>query len=183
MTSSRVDDTRPGRPSSGNCSSLSTAVKILALALAAARGLSSEMNEICSSRLRSAVRSHLTCIFGVESPFGKKCLDFRFRRELACICFGDRFLDVLDFDEGFEGALHDPRSWPIERVSNRVQLGLKPARHPNSYLDRFRHDPLTMLGPHRLAQGSTDPGSSILLARLPTADRRPFLARSCLARG
>ena len=105
------------------------------------------MNEICSSRLRSAVRSHLTCIFGVGPPFGKKCLDFRFRRELACICFGDCFLDVLDFDECFEGALHDPRSWPIERVGNGVQLALKPAWHSNSYLDRFRHDPLTTLDP------------------------------------
>src|SRR4030088_1816044 len=153
MTSSRVDVTRPGRPSSGNSSSLSTAVKILALALAAACEFSSEMNEICSSRLRSAVRSQLTCIFGVGPPFGKKCLDFRFRRELACICFGDCSLDVLDFDECFERALHDPRSWPIERVGNGVQLALKPARHSHSYLDRLGHDPLATLGPHSLAQG------------------------------
>src|SRR5262245_4068683 len=99
-TSSRVPGTRPGRPSPGCSASAAAASSTRATTSRAASGSSAAMKEASSSRLRSAVRSHLTCI---HLPLPGQRRDLLVGGEVACVGFlerranfGDLPLVVLD---------------------------------------------------------------------------------------
>src|ERR1039457_1104496 len=100
-TSSRVPCTRPGRPSPGCSASCATASSTRSTTRRAATESSAAIKDASSSRLRSAVRSHLTRI---HFPLLRQGGDVLVAGKGACIGFLESRLNLADlplvcFDE------------------------------------------------------------------------------------
>src|ERR1035441_5187982 len=116
-TSSRVPDTRPGRPSAGNRLRFPTASKIAATVGTAAAGLSREMYSASASKFASASSRHLSCTAG---PAFQGLLDLFFAGKFSAIGGGNGLLDFgdlpfVDGDKFLDRLGGDERAAPVHR--------------------------------------------------------------------
>src|ERR1700687_75815 len=141
-TSSRVPDTRPGRPEAGNRSRFSTACTIAATVRAAATGLSREIYSATAFKLSRAARSHST---RTAHPTLQHLLHFLVAGKVASVGLGYTFLDFIDLpfvdgDKFLDRLGGDERAAPVHRFRQTVELILEFGIQAESENRRFRHD-------------------------------------------
>src|ERR1700674_205725 len=139
--SSRVPDSRPGRPEAGNRLRLSTAFTIAATVRAAATGLSREIYSAAAFMLSRAARSHST---RTTDPTLQHLLHFLVAGEVASVGLGYTFLDFIDlpFVDGnkfLDRLGGDERAAPVHRFRQTVELILEFGVQAEGENRRFRH--------------------------------------------
>src|SRR5664279_5204087 len=138
-TSSRVPCTRPGRPSPGCAASCATASSTRSTTRRAATESSEAITDASSSRLRSAVRSHLT---RTHSPLLRQGGDVLVAGKVARVGFLESRLNLTDlplvrFDESSNRFGGEKGLAALGRVGEAVEADLDVVIEANGH--RGRH--------------------------------------------
>src|SRR6185437_6897369 len=138
-TSSRVPGTRPGRPRAACSDSCATALSARPTTKRAATASSAAMNDASSSRLRSAVRSHLARI---RFPLFCQGSDVLVAGKVACVGFLEGRLNLADlplicFDESSNRLCSERGLAALGRVGEDVKAVLDVVIEPDGH--RGRH--------------------------------------------